>query len=280
MVVATLLWGATFVVIRDSLDQIAPGPLVWMRFAVATILLAPVLLARRRAPGRAELAGGVLAGAFAAGGFVFQAIGLRSTSAGSSAFLTCAGTLLAGFLAWPILGVRPGGRLVAGLMLAFAGAALLWPHVGFVLGSGEAWTMLGALAYALQVVALARWAPRADAIALAAVQVATIAVLLSPYAPGALRALETVDRAGALRFGYLAVAGSVVAPILQIAAQRALAPGRIGLLFALEPVFALAFALTVGGERFAGPWWAGAALILIAVVLVEAKPSTATASTP
>jgi drug/metabolite transporter (DMT)-like permease len=267
-------------VIRDSLAQIAPAPLVWTRFAAATILLVPVLLARRRAPGRAELAGGVLGGAFAAGGFVFQAIGLRSTSAGSSAFLTCAGTLLAGFLAWPILGVRPGGRLVIGLILALAGAALLWPHVGFVLGSGEAWTMLGALAYALQVVALARWAPRADTITLTAVQVATIAVLLSPYAPAALRALGTVDRAGALRFGYLAVAGSVVAPILQVAAQRALAPGRIGLLFALEPVFALAFALTVGGERFAGPWWAGAALILIAVALVEAKPSPAPASTP
>lgn len=52
-------------------------------------------------------------------------------------------------------------------------------------------------------------------------------------------------------------------------AQRTLSAGRIGLLFALEPVFALAFAATVGAERYAGRWWSGAALILIAVTLVE-----------
>ena len=40
-------------------------------------------------------------------------------------------------------------------------------------------------------------------------------------------------------------------------AQRTLPPGRIGLLFALEPVFALAFALALRGERFVARWWAG-----------------------
>ena len=45
--------------------------------------------------------------------------------------------------------------------------------------------------------------------------------------------------------------------------------GRVGLLFALEPVFALLFALTLGGEHFDLRWWAGAALILGAVALVE-----------
>ena len=72
---------------------------------------------------------------------------------------------------------------------------------------------------------------------------------------------------GALVFS--AVAGSTIAPLLQVVAQRRLPPGRIGLLFALEPVFALAFALTLGAERFAVRWWTGAALILSAVVLVE-----------
>ena len=48
-----------------------------------------------------------------------------------------------------------------------------------------------------------------------------------------------------------------------------LTAGRVALLFALEPVFALIFALTLGGERFVARWWLGAALILAAVVLVE-----------
>jgi len=59
------------------------------------------------------------------GGYWLQAVGLRSTRAGTSAFLTCAGTLLAAFWAWPLLGQRPGLRLVAGIAIAMAGSALL-----------------------------------------------------------------------------------------------------------------------------------------------------------
>ena len=81
--------------------------------------------------------------------------------------------------------------------------------------------------------------------------------------------LATLDRAGWLRFGYLAIAASVFAPFLQVLAQRTLSAGRTGLLFALEPLFGLAFALSMGGERFAWRWWWGAALILAAVVIVE-----------
>ena len=62
-----------------------------------------------------------------------------------------------------------------------------------------------------------------------------------------------------------------MAPLLQVIAQRTLAAGRVALLFALEPVFALLFALGPGGERFGPAWWAGAALILIGVVRVEGR---------
>jgi drug/metabolite transporter (DMT)-like permease len=71
------------------------------------------------------------------------------------------------------------------------------------------------------------------------------------------------------RFTFLVVAGSIVAPLLQISAQRLLSAGRVALLFALEPVFAVVFALTLGSESFSPRWWLGAALILGGVVRVE-----------
>ncbi len=60
-----------------------------------------------------------------------------------------------------------------------------------------------------------------------------------------------------------------MAPLLQISAQRLLPAGRVALLFALEPVFAVVFALTLGRESFSTRWWLGAALILAGVVRVE-----------
>jgi len=276
IVVATLLWGGTFVAIRDAVAAIPPAALVVGRFACAGVLFALVLAARRRAPRGRELAGGALSGVLMAGAFYLQALGLRSTSAGSSAFLTCAGTLLAAFWAWLILRQRPGRRLLVGLSLALAGSALLSLRAGFVLGVGEGWTLLGAALFALQVVAIAPFAGSADPIAFVCVQSFVAAALLLPLAgppAGIVHALAG-SSANLARFAYLVLAGSTVAPLLQVLAQRVLPPGRIGLLFALEPVFALLFALTLGGEQFIARWWLGAALILAAVVLVEWRPAT------
>ncbi len=275
MVLACLLWGGTFVAIRDSVSAIPPVMLVAFRFLVAGVVLALVLLARRKRPGRADLVGGALSGVLLAGGFTLQAEGLRWTSAGSSAFLTSAGILLTAFWAWALLRERPGARLALGLAIALAGSALVSLHSGLELGRGEGLTLAGAALFALQIVAVARFVHAADPVALVCVQSFVMAAVLLPFTGplgGLLRALHGADL---LRFAYLALAGSCVAQLLQVLAQRALSPGRIGLLSALEPVFALLVALSLGGERFVPRWWLGAGLILLAVVLVESRPEQA-----
>ena len=269
MVVATLLWGATFVVLRDSLAGLPPGPLVTARFGVAALVLAAIALVRGQRLARATLLGGIAGGVTAAGGYFFQAIGLTSTSAGSSAFLTSTGTLFAALFAWPLLGQRPGWRLALGLVVAMIGSALLGLRGGWRVSAGDAWTLLGAWCFALQIVALARWASRGDAVVIAGIQAAVAALLSLPAARELPALLARLDGAGWARLAYLIVCGSIIAPLLQVWAQRTLPPGRIGLLFTLEPVFALAFALGLGGERFVARWWAGAALILLSVVGVE-----------
>ena len=279
VVVATFLWGGTFVAIRDSVAAIPPAALVTGRFACAGVLFAIGLAVRRRLPTARAALGGAISGLLMAAEFYFQARGLESTSAGSSAFLTCAGSLLAAFWAWLLLRQRPSGRLLLGLALALVGSALLSLRQGLVLGVGEAWTLLGALLFGLQVVALAPFARTADPIAIVCVQSFVAAAILLPFAGSpasvwsAIAGAGRADPAAFFRFGYLAVAGSTVAPLLQVLAQRVLPPGRIGLLFALEPVFALLFALTIGREQFTPRWWLGSALILAAVLFVEWRTS-------
>ena len=281
MVVATFLWGATFVLARDVLETLPPIPLVATRFALASIAWVVVLVIQpRRWAGVGEqgdrartdgLVGGLISGPLAGGAYLFQAIGLTTTSAGSSAFLTCAGTLLAAVFAWPLLGIRPAGRLAIGIGIALVGSGLLGIRDDLRFGIGEAWTLLGAVTYAFQIVAVARWARHADPVLLTAVQAVVTALLLLPFAPDLATRLTALAPRSWWPLAYLVVAGSLVAPLLQVIAQRALSPGRVGLLFALEPVFALGFAAGFGGERFVVRWWAGAVMILAAVVMVEGR---------
>jgi drug/metabolite transporter (DMT)-like permease len=278
MVAATLLWGATFVVVRDSLEAVGPAALVAARFGAATLLWG-VVLGLRAAAGRnpsrdaarAAALAGLLGGPFATAGYLFQAVGLEETTAGNSAFLTSTGTLFAAPLAWLVLRQRPTGLLGAGLLLALAGSALLGIRGPLRMGAGESWTLLGALAYAMQIVVVGRWARQADPTLLVAIQAGVTAVLLSPWMADFPRPIAALPGARVLGLAYLVVAGSVLAPLLQVLAQRVLPAGRIGLLFALEPVFALAFALSWGQERFEPRQWLGAGLILAGVVIVEIR---------
>lgn len=276
MIAATLLWGGTFVAIRDTVASVAPATLVCLRFSVAAVLFALLLLARRRMPPARHFGAGLFTGVLMLGGYFFQAEGLRHTSAGSSAFLTCAGTLFAAVFAWPLLGQRPTRVLAAGLALALAGSALLSLRGGLHMGRGEALTLVGAGIYALQIVSLAKFAPTADPVALTLGQSLTVSVALAPFAGDAFVTVRAFDGAAWARFAYLAIAGSTLAPLFQVAAQSKLSAGRIALLFALEPVFALVFALTLGAERFESRWWFGAALILSAVLLVEWRAAKST----
>ena len=285
MVTATMLWGATFIMVRDAVHGLAPLSLVTIRYVFATLAWGAVLLVRRafgvRASGAREaLLGGLASIPFTAGGYIFQTIGLTETSAGSSAFLTSTGTLITAFIAWPLLGQRPGRRLLLGLALAAVGSGLLSLRSGLTLGRGEAWTLLGAGVYAFQIVIVGAWMMRgADPWILVAVQTVGIAAIILPFTIHRLPAdLAGLDQATWWRMGYLVLAGALIAPLLQVMAQRSLPPGRIALLFALEPVFALIFALYPGGERFVMRWWIGAALILAGVVIVEAG-STSSRST-
>src|SRR5439155_8267764 len=154
--------------------------------------------------------GGALGGGCAAAGYLFQAIGLGATSAGSSAFLTSTGTLFAAWFAWPLLGQRPTAVLLAGIALAMAGSALLPAAGGFRLGPGEAWTLAGALAFALQIVVLARYAPGADPLSLTLVQAATLTLVVAPFAGHAAQVLRALDAGNLTRVAYLAVAGSTL----------------------------------------------------------------------
>jgi drug/metabolite transporter (DMT)-like permease len=158
--------------------------------------------------------------------------------------------------------------LVAGMAIAAVGTALLTGARGLALGPGEAITIAGAALFALQVVALAWFAPGADPLALAAVQAGAMAAALAPFAIA--RTDPALFGADLLpRLAYLVIAGSALAPLLQVIAQRTLSAGRTGLLLGLEPVFAAGFAMTLGGEHPRVEWWVGAALIVIAIGLVE-----------
>src|SRR5689334_23514042 len=125
LVAMSLVWGATFVVIKDALYDISPLLFNAIRMSCAAILLAVAF--HKHLPGikPGALRSGALAGFFLWLGNELQTTGLKYTTASKSAFLTGVSVVLVPvFLA--LFWKRGLNRWsVAGVVLAFSGLYLL-----------------------------------------------------------------------------------------------------------------------------------------------------------
>lgn len=271
-----IIWGTTFTVVKDALDDASALVFLTLRFGLATASLWMVFRWRGPLrPGRELLRTGGLIGIALFAGYLFQTIGLRFTTPARSAFLT---GLFIVFVPAIIAFQRkrlPSGSEILGIAAGFVGLAFLASPVSFNDTSiGDALTVVCALAYAVHILLLARFAGTVDLRALTLIQIGTAFILsLSTFWWVEVPVLRLTPRLW-LAVGITGILATAVAFLVQTWAQRHVPPTRTAFIFALEPVFAWITSFLVAGERLSVDGATGAALILFGILLVEIKPLT------
>lgn len=265
----TLLWGASFTVIKGALDVVPPHLLVALRFGSAALILTlwSPRTVLRPAPGavRASLLLGVLLW----GGYAFQTWGLTFTTPSRSAFITSTAVLLVPVVAFVALRVRPTRGVGIGVLLATGGLWLLTQPGSGGFGRGESLTAFCAVSYAAHIVALGHLAPRFRSLPLATLQLWVVAACAGAAAFALERPTLALPLRAWLAIAFLGVFCSAVALLVQTWAQRRIPATRAALFFALEPVFAAAIAALVLGERLSVAELSGGALVVVGVISAE-----------
>jgi drug/metabolite transporter (DMT)-like permease len=270
----TIVWGATFVLVKAALRDISPILFLALRFSVATLVLLGLL--RRTPPGGGTwrvVGAGALAGVFLFSGYLFQTVGLRFTTAARSAFITGLTSVMVPLLAALVYRIRPQVSEVVGLLVATAGLGLMTLEgVMGPVGRGDLLTAFCAIGFAAHIVTLGHYSGNMSFEVLSVAQVGAAAVL-------AWSLFWWVERphlewrpavvCGILVTGLFATA---VAFTVQAWALQYTTSTRTALIFMLEPVIAWIVSYCVLGEGLSGRAAAGAALILGGVVVVELKP--------
>ena len=264
LVGAAFLFGATFVVVKSALDDIAPVEFVAWRFLIGAIALATLALPK----GKTILWRGAIAGVALFAGYSLQTAGLQFTTASNSALITGLYVVFTPFLASTLSRRWPSPWVVAGALTAFAGVALLTGVEGLNLGRGDWLTVGCALAFAVHIVILAHWAHQHPVIPFTMIQMATTALLAFGFA-----ALFEggVGLPGRSVWSALAITGIGVtagAYLLQIWAQTVVGPSTTAVVLTGEPAFGVAAGWVVLGERLDLAGWIGAALIVAAMYVV------------
>jgi drug/metabolite transporter (DMT)-like permease len=274
----SFIWGFTFVIVKNALGDISTFCFLALRFALAALCLLPLAVRGSRAPlGRAfirGLPGGIVCGLFLWLGYVFQTAGLRYTTPARSAFLTCLYIVLVPPISAALARKAPNFSELAGLAIAAAGVFLLTiPRLdrSVSINPGDLLTLACSVAFALQVVAVGWYSERQAFEPVAFGQIAAAAVLSALCLPFEVPRVLWSPRV-LLAIGVAGCFATALAFALQTWAQRRLTPTRTALIFSLEPVFALAAAVALTGEKLTAPSLAGCALILAGVVIVELRP--------
>ena len=155
LVACVLVWGTTFVVSADALEQSSPAVLTVARFAVAAAVLVPLELAAGglgRVLLRPSTAVLGLTGVTAYYGL--QNVGLGYTTAGNAALLQAVLPIATAVLGWGLLAERPTAWAAGGLVLATVGVVLLAGPAVAALDRGSLLILVGVLSYALYTVRL------------------------------------------------------------------------------------------------------------------------------
>jgi drug/metabolite transporter (DMT)-like permease len=281
LIMVTIFWGISFVVIKDALGQTTPANLTFWRFLLTSVMLLPVGLIRRRSFSPALIKPGLICGGFLFLAFFTQASGLAFTLASRAGFLTGLNVVFTPLLVMLIFRKMPSPFALTGAGMAFGGLYLLslaGEAHGVPLNVGDLLNLGCALFVSCHVLALARYAPGNDSFWLAYLQflVITLACLAWALLSGGMS--FPLSAGFWLAAGFLAAFCTVAAFWTQTWAQKFITPTRTAIIFTLEPVTAAVCGYLWLNEPIGLYGAFGGGIIVLGLVIAELKPQRWTAS--
>jgi drug/metabolite transporter (DMT)-like permease len=272
----TLLWGSTFVVVKNSLDDSSVFVFLALRFTLAGVCMAVFRPQVFRVLQREEIFAGVRLGFFMFCGYAFQTAGLRYTTASNSGFITGSSVVLVPLILALFWAQRVTLWVYFGTIAAAAGLYFLTVPVTGVahLNRGDVLTFFAALSYAVHIILVGDYAREHSAAALSVLQVLACAAMawLTAFGANAIRWQPMLFHSTSqlwIGIAVCAVFATAVAFSLQLWAQQFTTPSHAAIIFTLEPVFAVITSYVVLRERLVLRSVAGAALVLAGILAAE-----------
>ena len=268
----TLVWGSSFTIVKQSLQQVSPLLFLALRFAIATGVLVAAMPGALRGIPPATLRRGAALGAFLLSGFVFQTLGLRRTSPSKSAFITSLSVLAVPLLGFLLFHHRPRLQTLVGVAMATAGLGFLTlERFELKLNSGDVLTLVCAIAFALHILFIGRYTPKSDYRQLVVVQVGISAAVIGLMAPLLETPFVVWDARLVLYLLVTGCLGTALGFYVQNRVQQFTTANRTALIFGLEPIFAALFAYLIMDQTLTRVEWIGAGLVLAGVLTSELR---------
>lgn len=286
LVLVNLIWGIGFVVVDGVIDLIPVNTFNAFRFGIAALTLLPLwFISERKHKEKQEyrnielIRTGFGLGLLLFLGFSLQTKGLLYTSVSNTGFITGMCVPLVPIIGYLLFKTKVGKEVWLSVITASIGLYFLTMGENMEFNLGDILVAISAICYAAHITLMAKFGGRFSVIALSIVQLFAVTVysgLASGYEelmslndnyPALIDQLNKVNVWGAIL--YSAILASAFAYWAQTSSQRLIAPHKVALIFALEPIFGHLAAYFMLGEQLGVKGWLGAGLIIAGMLYSE-----------
>jgi drug/metabolite transporter (DMT)-like permease len=271
--VATLIWGSSFLVVKNSMDVMQPHMLLAFRFTIGGLLLCIIFHKRLKKLNKEYFIKGGILGTFLFIAYSLQTIGITDTTPGKNAFLTAIYCVLVPFFFWPVDRKKPDSFNVIAAFISIIGIGLVSLNGDLSIRMGDALTLASGVIYAIHIIAVAKFSGKRDPILLTIVQFGYAAIyswvigLLFEDIP---TNWNTDSIIGILFLAVFATAGAL---LLQNIGQKYTHPAPAAIIMSLESVFGALFSVIFYHEVITTRLFIGFCLIFVAIIISETKLS-------
>ena len=274
LLITAAIWGLGFVAQVLGMNYLEPFAFIGIRFLLGAASLLPlvVFFHHRKwlpvSPAHTVVKGSLVLGVilFAAGSL--QQVGIVYSNASNAGFITGLYMVIV-----PIIGLalkyRTGLNTWLGCVLAVVGLFLLSVKADFTMGYGDTLLLVGAVGWALHILAIDHYAPRAAPLLLSLGQFIVcgcLAMVVSVF-------IETTSweqvRAATYVLIYAGVVTVGVAYTLQVIAQERADPTHAAIILSLEAVFGALGGYMFLQEQLSGRELIGCVLMLMGMLVSQ-----------
>lgn len=271
LVLVTLFWGVSYILMDVSLEQMGPLNLNALRFLIAFAIAVALSFHKLKSVNATTLKYSCMVGFFLMFVYIGATYGVLYTSLSNAGFLCALTVVLTPIFAFVFLKQKPNKKLSVVVLMALGGIGLLTLNHEMKPALGDILCIMCAVAYAIDllITEIAVKKEEVNAYQLGVFQLGFTGLFMLilclifetptlPQTPAVWGSVLT-----------LSIFCTGLAFIVQAVAQQYTTAAHVGVIFALEPVFAGVAAFFFAGEVLTPRAYAGAALLVSSLFVME-----------
>lgn len=268
ILLVAIIWGITFVVVKEALSDIGPFLFLAIRFIIAFFVLALLSFHNIRQIRKTTVLAGCLLGFFLFIGYIFQTVGLKYTTSSHAGFITGVSVVLVPIIYAIINRTWPTLKTAFTVMLAITGLFFMSvPDNSFTLAYGDFLVLICAFGFALHIVFVDRYSHKHNPVAITGVQILFVGLVCLVMGLFIEPIPKSLSANTIVAIFITAVFATALAFLIQNALQKYSTPSRFAIVLTTEPVFAALAGYLWANEVFSIRTLIGAGLILLSMLI-------------